>query len=144
MYHGAKNAKASKFTLCPSEKKPEGNWVGTFYGANDNIISGYEKNNTSNWMSRGPGRVGSFPIPSKVALIVENYGHGSYYLNVTYSPGDSSSNQRAAAFRHTKKCNVVFVDGHVANMTESAMAIATNNGNWNSELFGAKGSPQNP
>ena len=46
--------------------------------------------------------------------------------------------------RHGLSSNMVFVDGHVANMTETAMAIATNNGDYNSELFGAKGSPQNP
>ena len=117
IYQGVRTARRSRLTYCPSEKIPEGNWVGTFYGANNNIISGYDKNKTEaqNWMRRDPGKVGSFPKPAKTALLVENYGHGDYYLNVTYDPSAANtSSARAANFRHNKKCNVAFVDGHVA------------------------------
>ena len=46
--------------------------------------------------------------------------------------------------RHGGSSNMVFVDGHVVNMTTPVMAAMTNNGNYNSELFGAKGSTRNP
>lgn len=39
--------------------------------------------------------------------------------------------------RHGGSANAVFVDGHVENMTEKEMAYRSNNGAWNSVIFGS-------
>lgn len=110
-----KNALDSKLLMCPSTKLKIS--LGTQYGVNNAIATGYEKNNLSNWMHRGPGRIGTFPKASITALIVENYGHGEYYLNELWNGTNTGSTLRAAAFRHSNRCNVAMVDGHIEPRT---------------------------
>ncbi|MBQ9337355.1 MAG: DUF1559 domain-containing protein [Lentisphaeria bacterium] len=111
LYVKKKSVLKVNFTVCPTLGRPKGSWVGTHYGVNDMIAAGY----SSGWLVRSQGRFGKFPHSSITAMIVENYGHGEYYPNTKYKTSDSKTN-RAAAFRHSKRCNVTFVDGHQAAM----------------------------
>lgn len=58
-----------------------------------------------------------------------NKNDGIY--SVRYNGGN------VARARHGNSSNMAFVDGHVENMTLSEMTIKSNNGAWNSVLFGA-------
>lgn len=111
LYVKKKSVLKVKFTTCPTQGKPKGSWVGTHYGVNDMIAAGYE----SGWLNCRRKRFGQFPKPANTGMIVENYAHGEYYPNSRYK-GVTGSTQRAAAFRHSNRCNVSFVDGHQVAM----------------------------
>lgn len=96
--------------------------------------------------------------PSKKAWLVDSIypekGRGSSSFDK--EGGDLSSSTDAGWFRvmygganlsrkrHGDSSNMVFVDGHVENMTLAEMKAVSNNGHWNSEIFGQKGSTRNP
>ena len=109
LYMNKKSVLKVKFTTCPTQGKPKGNWVGTHYGGNYMIAAGYE----SGWLKCPRKRFGQFPRSGITGMIVENYAHGEYYLNSVYK-GVIGDTQRAAAFRHSNRCVVSFVDGHQA------------------------------
>ncbi len=109
LYVKKKSVLKVKFTVCPTQGRPKGSWVGTHYGVNNMIAAGYE----SGWLKCPIKRFGKFPRSSITGMIIENYAHGEFYPNSRYR-GVSGTTQRAAAFRHSNRCIVSFVDGHQA------------------------------
>ena len=111
-YNGAHNIELS---TCPKVKglvsaaRPGESWCETTYGVNVNGACGV----SYGWASIPLRKYGKISAPSRGALMVEDYGHCSWYatesslVNLAGNSGTSNT-----AFEHNGKANVCFMDGH--------------------------------
>ena len=84
---------------------------------------------------------------SKAWVIDSNYllnGKGFYFSDTDLTPVNHHGiytvryeGRQISRNRHGNSSNMVFVDGHVENLTLNEMIARSNNGNWNSVIFGA-------
>ena len=121
-YHWQKNLERAynsthniELSTCPKVRglyetaRPGQTWVETTYGVNDSGAGGV----SYGWATIPLRKYGKISSPSRGALMVENYGHGSWYATETVLVNLSANNGVSnTAFEHGGKANVCFMDGH--------------------------------
>ena len=102
-----------KLLFCPIETDTTD--TTTTYGINY-LVATREVNNRKQGI-----KVTEFLLPSRTAMIVENYGHlcySGYAKTADREKRDTNyGNNRAPYFRHRGRANTVFLDFHVDRMT---------------------------
>ena len=108
------NVKPVEVIFCPSENDKED--ITTNYGINYLIATRKDNDGKPQGIKSN-----EFSIPSRTAMLVDNYGHLCYYGGVTNPIGKHDKanygNNRAAAFRHSGRAVVAYLDFHVDTRT---------------------------
>ncbi|MBQ7404476.1 MAG: DUF1559 domain-containing protein [Lentisphaeria bacterium] len=86
-------------------------------------------------------------VSSKAWAIDSNYlynGKGFYFTETDLTPANQYGifscryeGRQISRNRHGNSSNMVFVDGHVENLTLNEMRIRSNDGHWGSVIFGS-------
>ena len=143
--------------MCPARPKPVHGWSYPQYGMME-YLGGRPQSGSYKFESDLFPKVSYVLQPTQKVYVIDstypNSNNNKAY-SFTDANNDTSLNTdsgyyyvrytgaQAARKRHGNTSNMVFVDGHVANMTLNEMIIKSNSGAWNSEAFGAGGSRRN-
>ena len=134
--------------MCPARQKPVHGWSYTQYGMMEYIGGRLGENLFKKTLDvKNP--------TAKVWVTDSSYPSGGKPYAFTAAENDTSTNSSngwyynryngtgVARRRHNNTSNMVFIDGHVENMTLNEMIIKSNSGSDKSEAFGAGGSRNN-
>ena len=140
---------------CPSRPRPVHGWSYTHYGMME-YMGGRPQSGSYTMENDLFPKTNDVKNPTaKVWVTDGSYPSGDKPYAFTDANNDTSTHTSngwyynryngtgVARKRHNNTSNMVFVDGHVANMTLNEMIIKSNSGAWNSEAFGAGGSRRN-
>ena len=128
---------------CPANNTPVTNFGYTQYGLL-NYLGGSADNPKGSLFPKTKNVVN---VSGKAWAIDSNYLHngvGYYFSNTDLTPANQwgiysvrYEGRCIARNRHGNSSNMVFVDGHVENLTLNEMIARSNNGAWNSVIFGS-------